>query len=504
MDDILSGAGTMEEALKRQDQLVKLCRAGGFPLKKWAANSPELLENIAEEDRMQAASRAWSPQESTHSTLGLLWNPEKDYFSFASKTPQDRAVTKRSILSQTAQLFDPLGWLAPTIIYAKITIQSTWLLGLDWDDPLLERETTLWRQFQTELPLLADLKIPRALAKGSASSLRTLHGFADASERAYAAVIYLKSREEDQDPVITLIAAKSKVAPVKQVTLPRLELCAAMLLARLVSHSVKVLNLHELPAYLWTDSMMTLGWIQGHPSRWKTYVANRVAEIQRLAPEARWNHLPGSCNPADCASRGLLPSALVNHELWWKGSPFLHEPTSLMIKSPAATPEECGVEQRVNTMTATTSAAPEEHPLLTKFSILNKLLRVTAWCRRWLPERCHGKAAGAPNPERNRCRPLTAMELDEAEKLWIRWNQKIYFRKEISLISASSRLPSKSSLSGLNPSLDQEGLLRVGVRIKHAPLQFDEKHPVILPPQSNFTKLVIEACHRRSLHGALS
>ncbi|XP_070167586.1 uncharacterized protein [Polyergus mexicanus] len=140
--------------------------------------------------------------------------------------------------------------------------------------------------------MLERIQIPKAVTKGPEGITRTVHGFADASERAYAAVVYLKSENEGQSD-ISLISAKSRVAPVKQVTLPRLELCAAMLLAQLVQHTVKVLNLQDAPMYLWTDSMVALGWIQGHPVKWKTYVANRVAEIQRLVPEAHWNHLPG-------------------------------------------------------------------------------------------------------------------------------------------------------------------------------------------------------------------
>lgn len=181
---------------------------------------------------------------------------------------------KRSILSQTAQLFDPLGWLTPVTIRAK-TIQSTWLLGLTWDAPLPELKADRWRQFRDELPLLEEIRIPRPLTKRSSSELRAMHGFADASE-AYAAVVYLKPEDEDGQPAVTLITAKSKVAPIKQVSLPRLELCAALLLARLVHHTMETLELRDLPAYLWTDSMVTLGWIQGHPSRWKTYVANRA------------------------------------------------------------------------------------------------------------------------------------------------------------------------------------------------------------------------------------
>ncbi|KMQ84705.1 gag-pol protein [Lasius niger] len=142
VDDILTGADTIDDALQIQTQLIQLCKAGDFPLKKWAANSNQLIEAIPEEDRMKLESRSWTPQEASHSMLGLLWSPTADCFTFAARLPAEDPVTKRSILAQTAQLFDPLGWLTPIVIYAKIIIQSAWLLGLDWDTPLPEREAT--------------------------------------------------------------------------------------------------------------------------------------------------------------------------------------------------------------------------------------------------------------------------------------------------------------------------------------------------------------------------
>jgi len=155
-----------------------------------------------------------------HFTLGLLWSPEADCFSFAVERPEEDVVTKRSILAQTARLFDPLGWLTPVSILAKITIQSTWLLGLKWDTPLPENEAAQWCKFQEELPVLENIRISRALLKGPSVDHRAIHGFADASERAYAAVLYLQSKDQEGRAVTSLITAKSKVAPIKQITLP--------------------------------------------------------------------------------------------------------------------------------------------------------------------------------------------------------------------------------------------------------------------------------------------
>lgn len=158
---------------------------------------------------MQINPRTWNHQEMDHSTLDLLWNPGADCFSFAVNRPEEGALMKRTILSQTAQLFDPLGWLTPVIIQAKISIQSAWLLGLDWNNPLPEREAARWRKFQEEVPQLSKIKIPRAIARESLTSTE-VHGFADASERAYAAMVYLKAGKENGQPIISIIMAKRK------------------------------------------------------------------------------------------------------------------------------------------------------------------------------------------------------------------------------------------------------------------------------------------------------
>jgi len=231
-------------------------------------------------------------------------------------------VTKRTVLSLTAKLFDPLGWLSPTTVLAKIFIQSTWLLGVDWDTPLPDTEVRQWWRFQAELYRLEQINIPRWLGGGTTDCRIEIHGFADASVRAYSAVIYLKT-EEGGTRDVRLFAARTKVAPLKQISLPRLELSAATLLVRLVAHSLPRIGATEAPLHLWSDFTVTLGWIRGHPSSWVTFVANRVSEIQTTLPKTQWHHIPERENPADCASRGLYPGELVEHPLWWQEPPWL-------------------------------------------------------------------------------------------------------------------------------------------------------------------------------------
>jgi len=267
------------------------------------------------------------------------------------------------------------------MVRAKIFLQSLWLQGLDWDTPLRPDDQSYWRSFLQGLPELRRLRVPRWLGWCPSAEME-IHGFADASEAAYAAVIYLKKRKDKQCGwESTLVMAKTKVAPLKQISLPRLELCAATLLVRTVAHVRQLLGWRELPVHLWSDSTVTLGWIRGHPSLWKTFVANRVSEIQTTLPDAQWHHVPGVDNPADCASRGIPPDDLDAHPLWWQGPSWM----AGSVKPPGAADSEITQdlpEARVHV--GATKPVPEESDFLSRFSSLTRLLRVTSWCRRWL------------------------------------------------------------------------------------------------------------------------
>lgn len=498
VDDILTGASSIADAKELQQQLSELSMAGGFPLRKWSANEADLLTHLPLEHRTQRDLRSWQAQES-HATLGVQWHPSIDSFSFTTRAIAVQAITKRSVLSLTARLFDPLGWLAPAIIRAKILFQSTWLQGIDWDTSLDAHSVKLWKDFQADLPKLEEIRIPRRLHLNARSEL---HGFCDASERAYAAVIYLLSDNDEGDRQVTIITAKTKVAPLKQVSLPRLELCAATLLARLAAHVQRTLGVLKAPMHLWSDSTVALAWIRGHPTRWQTYVANRVSEIQSTLPEAQWHHLPGKDNPADCASRGISPSELIAHPLWWHGPPWLSMEPSFWPVSNESPPDGTVPEKRSRAHAAVIQKQPLTEPdELIRFSTLYRLLRVTAWCRRWLRLR-HSEQSTTTADINFRFKDILATsECDDARWAWIRVVQGESYKDELKAIAQGT--PSKGPLAKLTPFTDSQGILRVGGRIRHSLLSFDEKHPAILPSSSHFTKLVVEACHQRTLHGGV-
>ncbi|XP_073995566.1 uncharacterized protein [Rhodnius prolixus] len=220
-------------------------------------------------------------EESQLKILGLCWNPSRDYFHFLIRSVPN-VQTKRQLASQIAKVFDPLGWLIPITVFAHAIFRIVCQASFDWDDPLPSSIVQEWAQFAVSLPDLSKIHIPRFLSLPNPTCY--LVGFADASERAYAAVVYLVSQSEDT--VISLVMSKARMAPMKPVTLPRLELCAAHLLA-LTINKVRLLfsQITTQNILAFSDSTIALAWITATPPpHWKVFVGNRVAAILEKVP----------------------------------------------------------------------------------------------------------------------------------------------------------------------------------------------------------------------------
>ena len=227
-------------------------------------------------------------------------------------------MTKRIILSEIAQIFDPLGLVCPIIVRAKIILQQLWQLRLEWDESVSQELHSQWLQFRTDIQHVHEIRISRS-ARIEFSDRVELHGFADASERAYGACTYLRTLSRSGEWKARLLCTKSRVAPLKSVSLPRLELCGALLLAQLADKVKAALEFSIIKERYYSYSTIVIAWIQAPSNRWKTFVANRVAEIQRLTPADCWNHVASEDNPADLLSRGISSSLLASSFLWWSG-----------------------------------------------------------------------------------------------------------------------------------------------------------------------------------------
>ncbi|XP_077258613.1 uncharacterized protein LOC143895418 [Temnothorax americanus] len=236
VDDSFGGADTVQQLIQIALQLKNLCMAGGFPLAKWHATHPDVLTAVqAEKDQGSQITF----DDCVTKILGLRWLPQE-------------------------------GFASPVVIKAKMLLQELWLHKLQWDEPLPSQFSSRWLIIRKELTSLRKISIPRGYNTWSTSSVE-FHGFFDASQLAMAAVVFITVHGSN-GATISLVCSKTKVAPLKRLTIPRLELTAALLLSRLMQYVQATLKLNVTTTHLWTDSVVTLTWIKSHASRWKDFV----------------------------------------------------------------------------------------------------------------------------------------------------------------------------------------------------------------------------------------
>ncbi|XP_036140647.1 uncharacterized protein LOC118644911 [Monomorium pharaonis] len=492
VDDIFGGADSIEQAQEIVKQLNQLCTAGGFPLQKWISNHPDILAAIPQERQTQFTAFQFEDTTNTQ-ILGLNWNPSIDNFQFSVTPTTTTIITKRNILSTVAKLFDPLGFLAPVTINAKILIQELWSLKLDWDDSLPSPVSTKWTNFMEQLQYISELSFPRWIHLKT-NQVFEFHGFCDASLQAICATVYIRVLHSNKQSTISLVCAKTKVAPIKKMTIPRLELTGAVLLTKLMSHVLRIFEFNHAPLFMWTDSSIVYTWINNHPSRWKDFVHNRVCYIHETLPQAIWKFVPGTENPADCATRGLTPAKLQEHSIWWSGPSWLLQDPSTWPKKPHSPSHKENLEERPIQVSTINVESNKLWDLINRYSKLTRLFRITAICKRFI-------ARLQKSSETSITIPITTQEIESAKIYWITRVQQIAFQKELQILSNGQSLPRSSPLLRLTPVVDSNGLLRVGGRLQFSSLPANFKHPFILPRESPLSALIISDAHLRTMHG---
>ena len=298
VDDLLSGTDSKTEVQELFTEAKRVLSKAGMELTKWKSNDDFIIGETVSDIGSQYVK-----------ILGVTWNPRQDAFTFGcmGMVDDDVRITKRSVLSLLARVFDPMGFVLPFTVNARHLFQDIWRLGLDWDD---EVPTEMQKTFKTWLAGLSVLKgvsIPRRYFETSWSECKDeveLHAFGDASLMGYGACVYLVRRVASKIVECSLVRACARVAPLQRKTLPRLELLGSLVTAQLLKSVIKSLRMNDdVTYYCWTDSMVALGWIKGTPSKWKPWVANRVATIQSLTDPLQWGHVAGRDNPADIDER---------------------------------------------------------------------------------------------------------------------------------------------------------------------------------------------------------
>ncbi|XP_055591487.1 uncharacterized protein LOC129743477 [Uranotaenia lowii] len=498
MDDVITGTDKASAASKLCEELINLTRSGGFRLRKFASNSTTALRVIEAEDlALPHSNEIQLDPDPAVKTLGLVWQPRTDILRFnftILQISENERLTKRKILSAIAMLFDSLGLVGAVTTTAKIFMQRLWKLNekgerLDWDQPVPAEVEKEWRNFHKQLHVMNNLKIQRCAVIPNSVRME-LHFFSDASEKAYGACVYIKSIDTQGRSFVHLLASKSKVAPLKCQSIPRLELCGALLSAEL-SFKVRDALKTQMDMHFWTDSTCVLQWLKAVPTTWTTFVANRVAKIQTATENCVWRHVPGIQNPADLISRGLNPDQIQDSNLWWKGPEWLlqnHYPNQ-----PSNFSTE-GVDAEVRHVTANLATSQDDFGMdyVNKFSSFTKLVRCTAYWMRLM--RILKKSE--PNPRSL----LTVAEIREAEYAIIRRIQKEAFSEEWKCLADGKDVHRNSPLRWFIPQISSENLIRVGGRLGKSEESEDTKHPIVLPAKHPFTKLLYEYYHQKLMH----
>ncbi|CAG7821712.1 unnamed protein product [Allacma fusca] len=340
------------------------------------------------------------------------------------------------------------------------------------------------------------MRIPRCISAAFALNFQR-HGFSDASEKAYGACLNLRTESKAGDIQTRLICSKTKVAPTKRISFPRLELFGALLLARLIASVKPALPVTIQETHGWTDSTIVYFWLSSPPQLWKAFIANRVTEVQEVIPPNHWHHVPGVLNPADLPSRGISTTELLSNSVWFNG------PSSLLLKEFTTQPslkvtdeaiKVALVEERI--ITTVTSFLARDTSIIQRYSSLGKLQRVTALVQRfWI------NLVAKRNKQLVVTGPLSVQELHVDTETLIRVVQQNEFAMERKALEDNMSVSSRSKLLPLAPILDRNGLIRASGRLRKSNLAYDQKHPILLPRSHHLTRLIVEDTHEYLVHG---
>lgn len=492
VDDFIYGS---QDATTLKDvcaKVTEVLRSGCFPLRKWVFNFDTTPSGAFKELSLG--------ENAQNKTLGLRWYYERDELFYQSEITEDFSeLTKRIILSNASKIYDPLGLLSPFITIAKTLLQKLWLLGLHWDESVPSDVTQIWSRFVKSLAVLKDIRIPRFVMCNDPVRVE-LHIFTDASQVAFGGCAYIRSIDESSAVTVRLLCSKGKVASIKPVSIPRLELSGALVGAQLYAKVIKSLRSNIDEVVFWTDSTIVLGWLRMPTNLLKTFVQNRVAQIRELTKEssASWHHVSGKDNPADLVSRGANLDALLISNLWWEGPSFLHDPdfSKPRMNCTLIPDNELLPEVKLNTVqTLTTQQTEAELFPFVRFSQFKRMHRACAYVQRFIHN--------AQNKTDRRVGPLSVDELRNALLQLVRFSQVESFPDVFESITKQGAVKHTHNLSKLSPFIDNKGLIRVGGRIEYSQqFSFDKKHPLLLSCKHRFTLLLFRHTHRELMHAA--
>ena len=503
VDDILRSVENPTSAINLLSEVVKLCAAGGFKLTKISSNSREVLESVS------IAEKAKSLKDLDLNTdplpveraLGVHWCVENDSFGFRIVL-KDKPLTRRGILSSISSVYDPLGFASPFLLFGKQLLQELCADKKGWDEDISPEQRFKWEKWRKQLPDLESISIKRCFKPENFGKIVhiSLHHFSDACDKGYGQVSYVQLEDEDGLVSCSFLIGKSRVTPIKPVTVPRLELSAAIVSAKIAAMMRKELEFEAFEEHFWTDSRVVLGYLKNASKKFHVFVANRVTTILENTSDEQWRYVASKDNPADDASRGLSASKVNSSNRWFHGPKFLHNPReSWLSHKEAFTVKDNDPEVKRDNIKVNFASISKKNDddvfstLLTRISCWHKLKRVVAIMLIW---------------RKKGSKRIEISDLQKAEVFILRSVQKETFKEEMKAlqpgnksIDSSKRLRRSNNLFKVNPMIDEKGLIRVGGRISSSQILDQElQHPIILPRSHPVTLLIVRWCHEKVEH----
>lgn len=504
VDDALTSLSTASEAVSLMKRTQSALKHGGLNLHKVVSNSKEVMRQFSPE-KLDKSVKNLDPGNNTlpmQRSLGLQWDLNTDTFTFSVKKDQ-KPFTRRGVLSVINSIFDPIGFLAPVTIQGKLILKDLITSINGWDDPLNIQYLPKWESWKESLSQLQYVHIPRTYLKLPWSTTKKeVHIFSDASEQTIAAVAYLITSLPNETSQIGFVMGKAKIAPSSGHTIPRLELCAAVIATEIAETISYQLDIPLESFKFYTDSKVVLGYIGNQTRRFHTYVSNRVEKIRRSSEPKQWRYIPTNLNPADCATR-YIHAKDIRNSVWLKGPiqffnfsaqniepidiyPLVHPEGDTELKQDFVTLK---VEIKRKSCLGSSRFA--------RFSSWRRLVEAIArlthiatsfsgidTCKKW-----------------HLCSVFKSVEhFQEAETLIIRVVQHETYGKELEAINQKKSLPKESHILKLDPFLDEYGILRVGGRLNKSNIPSVERNPIIVPAKHHIAILLVRLHHTSVQH----
>ncbi|KAK3718426.1 hypothetical protein QZH41_004009 [Actinostola sp. cb2023] len=528
VDDGLKSVPTVEEAIKLIKDVQAACADDNLRLHKFASNKREVLEALPTEDRSKDLKDLDLRKDSMpiQRSLGTYWCIESDTFGFRIEL-RDKPLTRRGILSTISSVYDPLGAVSPIILVGKQILQTLCRHNADWDDPVPEDILSRWEKWRAQLPLLENLKFPRCVKPpGFGVPVHTeIHSFSDASDSGIGQVSYLRSVNEKNEVHVSFLMAKSRVAPLRAISIPRLELTAAVVSVNVASMLKRELDVENTKCLYYTDSEIVMGYINNDARRFHVYVGNRVQHIRDRSTPNMWHHVAGKNNPADEASRGLTTKELMESNRWFDGPTFLWQQEPLPLHAHRDFTLDSSDEELRKDSTSVLATEvikckgkevfPEtfEVQRFHHCSSLNRLKRSIVRIQRMI-EKLRPNKQYNWRPQQG---PPQVEELIQAETLILKSAQQHHFQAELKTLQnidgntdkfesrhkarhRNLKIKYISNIHKLDPFVDEKGFLRIGGRLQYSTSPYEIKHPIIMPKHSHITELLVREFHQGKQH----